>query len=115
MEHLPQTRPKSCLPTKVVGNLTYQSMKQTKLNDLKNLKEANDHIKEDQLELIEGGAPHLQGREENDPFDAQDSEDVFLVPEKSLKDKLRLKFKEGKKDHELVLHRFTHLMPKNIQ
>ena len=38
-----------------------------------------------------------------------------MVPEKSLKDKLRLKFKEGKKDHELVLHRFTHLMPKNIQ
>jgi hypothetical protein len=42
-----------------VGNLIYQSMKQTKLNDLKNLKEANDHIKLDQLELIEGATPNL--------------------------------------------------------
>jgi hypothetical protein len=40
---------------------------------------------------------------------------VFLVPEKTLKEKLKLKFKENKKDHELVLHRFTHLMAKNIQ
>lgn len=49
------------MPSKVknIGNLIYQSIKQqTKLNDLKNLKEANDFIKEDQLELIEGVNPN---------------------------------------------------------
>ena len=115
-------RPKSCLPTKLntVGNLVYQSMKQTKKNDLKNLKEANDSIKEDQHDLIQG-AGNFQLQPLNvsmDIFEAQDSDDVFLVPEKSFKEKMRIKFIEGKRasssigSQPLVLHRFTHLMPK---